>query len=631
MPERRAHLFWLIPPLLVFMWLGARGLDMDLLWLDEYFSIGNVGGILRVPYNPAEVWVSVSQYSPQHVPGYFFILSGWVALTGWSVFAMRALSLLFALLTIAGTYRLGADWLSPRAGLYAAYILSVSALLVHFAHELRMYTLMALLTVALLWVYRRVIAPERRPRWWEWAGLFLSALGLIWVHYVSVIVVAAVGLHLLLFAPKNRRWLWIAGLLALACLSFLPWLDILRVGARFINVEEDTGVPVLGPAGVLQTLNHLFGNGNIGLLIVTGAFGLLAIRQRGACDVWFFTLAVLALTILINAVVPMISENRPRYLMHLWPPLALVAALGLTMMEKRRWQNAARLFLAAWVVIGLNRTLDPQFLAHLDGPRYTNLMPPLREMIAEANRLGDPDDMLIGFSREQYLFNEVKFGPIAEYYLRDLRMANHFITLPDARPPERIRADLRERIGTRLNVWFATEPVISADNLAVYRAALEADYVRCEVALNRADLRIEHYMLAAFGCLNEQAVPEAPLVQFAGGISLDAVKLAEGPHDQLLAAAYWSVSDSVPPETYSVSFKLWNADDAFITQADDGLRAAGAGWRLAELPLNDLPSGDYTLTVTVYDWRTGVPLAGQAADGTGEIVPVMTVRLPFGA
>ncbi|MBZ0302866.1 MAG: glycosyltransferase family 39 protein [Anaerolineae bacterium] len=630
MSRRLVHSGLLIAALLVLMALGGRGLDRDLLWLDEYFSVGNVGGILRVPYNPVEVWTSVSQYSPQHPPAYFMLLSGWVALTGWTPFAMRSLSLFIALLLVALTYRVGREWLSPRAGLYAALVLSVSALLVHFAHELRMYTLMALLAIFTLWVYRRVITPDRQPRRWEWAGLFLGALGLIWVHYVSLIVVAAIGVYHLLLAPKNRRWWIVSVLLGLACLSFLPWIQILMVGARFIHVEEDTGVPVMGPAGAIRWLFYLFGNGNLGLAVVLMAASLLALRQRGARDLWVFTAAALVLTLVANAITPMINENRPRYLLPLWPLLALLVGLGLTVLERRRWQIPALLLLAAWLWIGVSRTLDPQFLADLDGPRYTDVMPPLREIIADANHLGEPDDLILGFSREQYLFNEVKFGPIAEFYLRDLRMANAFITLPDPRPPEQIHAAIREIVGTRLAVWFASEPIIAPETLTVYREALDAaGYMHCDGGSRQPGLRLERYELAAFGCLSD-AAPDTLKAHFDSGLVLNDLKLAVDEGD-LLAAAGWTVADSVPPEQYSVSLKLWNASGDFVAQADYGLRAAGFGWQLGKIPVSALPPSDYRLTVTVYDWRTGATLTGHTENESGELVTMQIVTLPLDA
>ncbi len=192
--SRRTILPWLVLILLVLMAFGTYGLNMDMLWLDEVFSIGNIGGYQGPAYNPIQVWQSLSQNSPQHVPGYFFVLSGWAALTGWTAFGLRALSLLLGLLAVAWTYRLGADWMSRRAGVYAAAALALGAFFIYFTHEIRMYTMIAFLTVFVLWVYGRIATRHRAPTLWEWVALFAGALGLLYSHLFGALVLAAIGL-----------------------------------------------------------------------------------------------------------------------------------------------------------------------------------------------------------------------------------------------------------------------------------------------------------------------------------------------------------------------------------------------------------------------------------------------------
>jgi hypothetical protein len=93
-----------------------------------------------------------------------------------------------------------------------------------------------------------------------------------------------------------------------------------------------------------------------------------------------------------------------------------------------------------------------------------------------------------------------------------------------------------------------------------------------------------------------------------------------------LIAAAWAIDESVPPNTYSVSLKLWSALDrsheSFVGQADYGLRGAGFGWQLSTIPLATLPSGEYSLTATVYNWATGERLRGVSDGGEGEELPV---------
>jgi hypothetical protein len=67
-----------------------------------------------------------------------------------------------------------------------------------------------------------------------------------------------------------------------------------------------------------------------------------------------------------------------------------------------------------------------------------------------------------------------------------------------------------------------------------------------------------------------------------------------------------------------------------VAQGDYGLRGAGFGWQQTNIALESLSSGDYTLTATVYDWRTGERLNGQleAAESDSDIVPIRTLTIP---
>jgi len=119
--------FWLVPLLLLTTWLGARWLNADAIWHDEYWSLFNAGGAQYGPLTPAQIWERISLYDAPQAPGYYLLLGGWGSLVGWSAFADRALSLLFGVLAVAWAYRLGRDLVSARVGLYAGAVLGTSA------------------------------------------------------------------------------------------------------------------------------------------------------------------------------------------------------------------------------------------------------------------------------------------------------------------------------------------------------------------------------------------------------------------------------------------------------------------------------------------------------------------------
>ena len=70
---------------------------------------------------------------------------------------------------------------------------------------------------------------------------------------------------------------------------------------------------------------------------------------------------------------------------------------------------------------------------------------------------------------------------------------------------------------------------------------------------------------------------------------------------------------------------LPDAEGNYLAQADYGLRGLGFGWQMGVIPTADLAEdGDYELTATIYNWRSGETVEGVlAATGeTGDILPV---------
>jgi hypothetical protein len=188
-------LLWLVPVILVTFWLGARGLNADPLWGDERLSIYDAGGGPYEPRTLTQIWEGVTARNPWHAPGYFIVLSGWGRLVGWQPPSLRAMSLLFGVLGVACTYRLGRDMVSPRVGLIAAAAVGTSAFFVYYLHELRMYTLFVVLTAFTIWVYWRIVTGKREPHGLLWAGLLVGASGMLYTHYFASLPLFAIVLY----------------------------------------------------------------------------------------------------------------------------------------------------------------------------------------------------------------------------------------------------------------------------------------------------------------------------------------------------------------------------------------------------------------------------------------------------
>ena len=66
-----------------------------------------------------------------------------------------------------------------------------------------------------------------------------------------------------------------------------------------------------------------------------------------------------------NEVVPVLMENRVRYLLALWPPASLLAGLGIWQLG-RLWQRPTDWLLAGLVAIGIFQILYTQSYFFLD-------------------------------------------------------------------------------------------------------------------------------------------------------------------------------------------------------------------------------------------------------------------------
>src|SRR3954471_9525844 len=69
----------------------------------------------------------------RHPPAYFLALSAWSSLTGDSRLALRYLSMMIGLLTVALVYRMGRDGYGHRAGLYAALLMAVLSMPIYYS------------------------------------------------------------------------------------------------------------------------------------------------------------------------------------------------------------------------------------------------------------------------------------------------------------------------------------------------------------------------------------------------------------------------------------------------------------------------------------------------------------------
>jgi mannosyltransferase len=154
-------------------------------------------------------------------PLYYVIASMWSRLFGTGEFALRSLTAIIGVATVAVAYPIGVELRSRRAGLILASLVAVSPLMVWFSQDARSYALLILLTSVALLFFAQALRTTSSKSIWLWA--FASAAALT-AHYFAAFVILPEAL-VLLFARKTRsRAVWPSALVAFTWIALLPLL-----------------------------------------------------------------------------------------------------------------------------------------------------------------------------------------------------------------------------------------------------------------------------------------------------------------------------------------------------------------------------------------------------------------------
>ncbi|MDQ4075609.1 MAG: glycosyltransferase family 39 protein [Chloroflexota bacterium] len=211
-------------------------IDVQSFWSDE----GN--SVAMAPRAPLDI-VERSA-NDIHPPLYYLVLHGWAALTGTGEYVIRALSVLFSVITVALTVTLGLRVGGRWVALFAALIAALSPFAIHYAQEARMYAMVTMLATGSWLAFSKIwngqgLSTGRGSRTtdnWHRASLsyIVLTVAMLYTQYYSVSVVVAQNLAWLWGVLWVRRsednqprqsaiWSWFAIQVTVALL-FLPWL-----------------------------------------------------------------------------------------------------------------------------------------------------------------------------------------------------------------------------------------------------------------------------------------------------------------------------------------------------------------------------------------------------------------------
>ena len=138
---RAIYMALMLPILLLGFALGAHGLNIDPIWADELFSVTHFGAF-NPPFSPVQIVASLQHFSPEQAPLYYILGALWSQVSGFSQFALRLPSALFAQLMIASVYRFAADVLGRRTAVVASILMVTNVFVILYFHDMRMYTIL---------------------------------------------------------------------------------------------------------------------------------------------------------------------------------------------------------------------------------------------------------------------------------------------------------------------------------------------------------------------------------------------------------------------------------------------------------------------------------------------------------
>ncbi|NJK79249.1 MAG: DUF2723 domain-containing protein [Chloroflexaceae bacterium] len=196
---------WLFLALLLGLALLVRlyRLDAQSLWLDE-------GSTWRIIQASWRTLFDDLQSQAAAYPLYHLLLKGWVALADDSEWALRLPSALAGALAVLALYatahelqhHLPTERQNRAFPLAAAVLLAFAPFALWYAQEAKVYSLLLLVVVLLMWALLRAV---RHGTWQAWLLFVVLALLSVFVHRLAALVLVAAGCAALAYYSDRRH------------------------------------------------------------------------------------------------------------------------------------------------------------------------------------------------------------------------------------------------------------------------------------------------------------------------------------------------------------------------------------------------------------------------------------------
>ena len=217
MPRRQ--LLYLALILLLACALRVINLGGRSLWYDEAFAVlfseKGLAAMLSGTLTPVS-----GGASDIHPLLYYSTLKVWMTVFGESPFAVRFLSVVFGVATVAVIYGLARELFGEKTALAAALITAIAPFHVQYSQETRMYALLGLLLSLATWCFVK----GWRGKSWRWWIAFAVLAGLaMYTQQLAAFYLVALGLVPVIARRKDQLIRVGVGSIV-AIVVYLPWL-----------------------------------------------------------------------------------------------------------------------------------------------------------------------------------------------------------------------------------------------------------------------------------------------------------------------------------------------------------------------------------------------------------------------
>ena len=615
------YLFAMVLVILLGFALGANGLNSDIVWMDEMFSLGNMGAF-NSPFNPSQVVASLANNSPDHVPLYFVLGALWAQLVGWSQVAIRYFSLLAGVLMIASVYRFAADVIDRRTALLSVLLLSTSGLVILYFHEVRMYTLLLLLIAVHVRIYWRLVA-SHHANWQTWLAFFAATSALLYTHIFSSFYFAGLCAQHFLFASRSRRWIKIWLALGISSMTFLPYLPVFAIGFADVTNSPNTQSSALPLLELVISAASVVTNDIVLLWIPTIALALIAlVRNRHIAILRLLTvLATMLITMLIlNGVFQVFSDVRIRYFLIAMPFFAIMYAYVL--LANRPTRAIAIPFVLVWMVGGFHIYLQAEHWAFAGHQTLLMDHPPLHRYADALHEKTREHDFILGFAGSPAINWRLKHGwTTADYYTQVILDIDGAFVNARLRGEE-LLADYEQGLDNNPYLLFVYDPLNKQMVFNDVFEAIHADYTACGIVVDVGEVFVERYVHRMLDC-NRKYEP----IHYDNGVTIvDKFADYDAEQNTVRVVTGWEVADESQLEEYNVSIQIITPEWANVRQAGDRhLYHDVLKWYVVEMPTAGLPPGDYRAVVILYDrYQSSAKVNGTDAT-TGEVGTILPV------